>query len=170
MTSPMTAYEAVVTKRDLRWYTDDHVPAEVLERILQAGRMAGSAKNEESNRLLLVTDPTVKAELAACGDYSSWIASAAAIIGIAAPSTHLRLFDVGRQAQNMMIIANAEGIGTCPVTLHNAARTATVVRLPDDWEMPLVITFGCPAQDHPDSPLKRRRLNLDQLVIRDRFT
>ena len=69
----------------------------------------------------------------------------------------------------MMIVAHAEGIGTCPVTLHDTARTAAVVRVPIDWEMPLVITLGRPTHDAPDSQLKRRRLNLDQLVVQDRF-
>ena len=36
----MDAYKAVITKRDTRAYTDQPIPDELLQRILQAGRMA----------------------------------------------------------------------------------------------------------------------------------
>jgi len=64
--------------------------------------MAGSAKNLEVNRLVLFTDQAVQNALAEAGDFSSWIATSAAIVGFASPTSELRAFDVGRQAQNMM--------------------------------------------------------------------
>ena len=165
----MTPYETIITKRDLRVYTDQPVPDEVMGRILQAGRMAGSAKNLEVNRLLLVTDQAVKDALAGAGDFSSWIGSSAAIVGFVSPLDALREFDVGRQAQNMMLAAHAEGVGSCPVTLQHQDRVRAAVGLPPDMWMGMVITLGYPVDDHPDSPLKRRRLPLAELVVHDRF-
>ncbi len=165
----MTPYEAIITKRDLRMYTDAPIPDDVMHRILQAGRMAGSAKNMEANRLIVVIDQSVKDALAASGDFASWIGSAAAIVGFAAPADQMRLFDVGRQAQNMMIAAHAEGVGSCPITLNHADRTRAAVGLPDDWQMPMVITLGYPVADHPESPLKRPRVSLDELVRTNRY-
>lgn len=165
----MTPYEAIITKRDLRMYTDRTIPDSVMARILQAGRMAGSAKNLESNRLIVVTDRAIKDALADAGDYSSWIGNSAAIIGFASPADEQRSFDVGRQAQNMMIAAHADGVGSCPVTLQHADRARAAIGLPDDWVMPMVITLGYPVDDHPDSPLKRPRVSLDELVRYDRW-
>ena len=138
----MTPYEAIITKRDLRMYTAEVIPDDVVGRILQAGRMAGSAKNFESNRLIVVTDQAVQNALAEAGDFSSWIGSSAVVIGLAVPEDQLRMFDVGRQAQNMMIAAHAEGIGSCPVTLQHPDRARAAVGLPDDWTMSMVITLG----------------------------
>lgn len=165
----MTPYDAIISKRDLRVYTDQPIPDEVMHRVLQAGRMAGSAKNLEVNRLVLVTDQAVQDALVEAGDYSSWIGTSAAIVGFATPLAELREFDVGRQAQNMMIAAHAEGLGTCPVTLQHHDKARAAVGLPDDWWMGMVITLGYPVDDHPDSPLKRTRVSLDELVIRDRW-
>ena len=166
----MTPYEAIITKRDLRLYNDQPIADDVMARILQAGRMAGSAKNIEANRLIVVTDQAVQDALAEAGDYASWIGSSAAVIGFASPVGELRLFDVGRQAQNMMVAAHADGVGTCPVTLNHPDRVRAAVGLPDDWEMPMVITLGYPVADHPDSPLKRPRVGLDELVRHDRWS
>ena len=165
----MTPYETIISKRDLRVYTDEPIADDVMHRILQAGRMAGSAKNLEVNRLVVVTDQAVQDALAEAGDFSSWIGSSAAIVGFASPSAELRLFDVGRQAQNMMIAAHAEGVGSCPVTMHHPDKVRAAVGLPEDWDMGMVITLGYPVEDHPDSPLKRTRVSMDDLVITNRW-
>ncbi|MGI9611873.1 MAG: nitroreductase family protein [Acidimicrobiales bacterium] len=166
----MTPYETIVSKRDLRSYTDRPIPEAVMGRILQAGRMAGSAKNLEVNRLILVTDQSVKDALADSGDFSSWIGSSGAIVGFASPTASLREFDVGRQAQNMMLAAHAEGVASCPVTMHHPDRARAAVGLPEDWWMGMLITLGYPVDHHPESPLKRTRLPLDELVINDRWS
>ena len=166
----MTPYEAIINKRDLRVYTDEAIPDDVMHRILQAGRMAGSAKNVEANRLMVITDQVTQEALAGAGEFSSWIGTSAAVIGFASPAGELRMFDVGRQAQNMMVAAHAEGVGSCPVTLQHGDRARAAVGLPDDWDMPMVITLGYPVEDHPESPLKRTRVSLDDLVRYDRWS
>ncbi len=166
----MTPYEAIISKRDLRVYTEQPIADDVMHRILQAGRMAGSAKNLEVNRLIVVTDQAVQDALVEAGDFSSWIGSSAAIVGFASPTAELRMFDVGRQAQNMMIAAHAEGVGSCPVTLQHQDKARDAVGLPEDWSMGMVITLGYPVDDHPESPLKRTRVALDDLVVRNRWT
>jgi nitroreductase len=70
----------------------------------------------------------------------------------------------------MMLAAHAEGVGSCPVTLQHPARAREAVGLPEEWEMPMVITLGHPVADHPDSPLKRPRVSLDELVRYDRWS
>ena len=165
----MDAYEAIISKRDVRHYTDQPIPEDALERILQAGRMAGSAKNQEANRLIVIRDQSVQDALTEAGDFSSWINTSAIIIGFATPHEFTRLFDVGRQAQNMMVAAHAEGLATCPVTLHHQDKARAAVGLPNDYDMGMVITLGWPVADVPDSPLKRTRVPLGNLVHLDRW-
>ena len=61
-------------------------------------------------------------------------------------------------------------MGSCPVTLGHQDRARDAVGLPDDWVMPMVITLGYPVADHPDSPLKRPRVALDELVRHNRWS
>lgn len=166
----MDTYKAIVSKRDVRHYTDQPIPDDVMSRILQAGRMAGSAKNLEVNRLIVVTDQATQDALALAGDFSSWIGNSAAVVGFASPSEGTRLFDVGRQAQNMMLAAHAEGLASCPVTLQHPEKARSAVGLPDDWDMLMVITLGWPIDEVPDSPLKRTRVSLEDLVRYDRWS
>src|SRR3954466_23767 len=99
----MDAYTAIVSKRDTRSYRPEPVDEAVLGRVLQAGRMAGSAKNAQLTRLVVATDPDVRQQLASCGDFTSWIGSASVVVVFVIPLETGRMFDVGRMAQNIMV-------------------------------------------------------------------
>jgi len=81
----LDALRAIVSKRDSRSFTDQAVDEETLRRVLQAGRMAGSAKNTQPCRFVVLTDRTHKEELAACGQFSKFIPEAAVYIAVIVP-------------------------------------------------------------------------------------
>lgn len=164
----MTPYEAIISKRDTRDYRDEPVLDDVLRRVLQAARMAGSAKNQEVNRLVVFRDQGVKNGLAEAGGFSSWIRTAPVVIGIAAPIASLWMFDIGRMAQNMMVTAHAEGLASCPVTLHDQVSVRAAAGLPDDWDMTMVVALGWPAHGDARSG-ESPRVPLEELVRYDRW-
>lgn len=165
----MRAYDTIVTKRDLRHTSDRPVTDDDLAPLLQAARMAGSAKNDEANRLVVCRSAEVRTALAGAGDFTSWIDTVPVVIAFAAPDDKLRLFDVGRQAQNLMLAAHELGMATCPVTFQHHDRSAAAVRAPLGWTVPMAVTVGWPLDDAPASPLQRTRVGLDELVHEDGF-
>lgn len=165
----MDAYEAIVTKRDTRKFAADSVDEDDLNRILQAARMAGSAKNEQVNRLLVVTEEDRRSRLAKCGKFSSWIESAPVVIVFVVPAEGGRPFDYGRMAQNMMVTANSLGLASCPMTFHDAECAREVLSLPDDLTAPMGVAVGRPGP--PDSDRERSpRVPLDELVRRETWS
>ena len=162
----MDAYQAIITKRDTRQYLPDAVADEALVRVLRAGRMAGSAKNAQLTRIVVVTDEDRRRQLAACGDFTAWIHVAPVVLVLVAPVEGGRLFDLGRMAQNLMVAAHDLGLATCPVTFHHQDRLRPVIGLPVDLEGPMGITLGHPAALDPDRP-RAPRLPLDDLVHRE---
>src|ERR671936_2390400 len=118
----MDAYRAVVDKRDQRVYLPKPLPDEAVRRILQAARMTGSSKNREPNRLIVVTEREGVRALAALSEWGRWLAHAAVVVVIAQVEPHE--FDAGRCAQNMMIAAWADGIGSGPAPLPRARDAA----------------------------------------------
>lgn len=159
----MDAYKAIVTKRDARAYSPDPVDEESLRRVLQAARMAGSAKNAQLTRLVVARDPEVRKRLAACGDFTAWIPSAPIVLVFALPTEGGRIFDVGRMAQNAMVAANALGLATCPVTFQHQDRIREALGLPDDHEGPMGVTLGHAAPTGPGAP----RMSAPRVPIRD---
>ena len=54
-------------------------------------------------------------------------------------------FDAGRAAQNMMLAASDDGIGSCPNGIADAAALQAVVGHHDGEQVATVLTFGYPA-------------------------
>jgi len=140
------AYTCIRTKRDTRAYQSKPIAEETLRRILQAGRMAGSAKNLQPCRFVVVQEEAQKKELSACGQFSAYIPTAPAVVAVVIPEEG-RTFDAGRSAQNMMLAAWAEGITSCPVTMHDAACARRVLGLPETHRVAIVLAFAYPAAD-----------------------
>ena len=159
----MDAYRAVVDKRDQRAFLPKPIPDDALRRILQAARMTGSSKNVEPNRLVVVRDRERLAALAAFGPFAKFLAHAAAVIVIAQTQRHE--FDAGRCAQNMMVAAWNEGIGSCPAHLPEA-EVAKLLNIPADVHVNRVIGFGYvdPARARAPKSVARPRKPLDELV------
>lgn len=159
----MDTYRAIVTKHDTREFLPEPVNDADLHRILQAGRMAGSAKNEQVNRLVVVTGEAERARLAQCGKFSSWIASAPVVIVFVVPAGGGRPFDYGHMAQNMMVMANSLGLASCPMTFHDEDCAGKVLGLPDDLTAPMGLAVGRSGPPDP-SRTPSQRIPLEELV------
>jgi len=159
----MDAYRAVVDKRDQRAFLLRPIPEDALGRILQAGRMTGSSKNREPNRFVVVRDRARIAALAGLSHYARWLADAAMIVVIAQTERHE--FDAGRCAQNMMLAAWRDGIGSCPAHLPESA-LAQLLAIPESLHINRVIAFGYidPQRTAPPKSVARSRLPLEELV------
>ncbi len=161
------AYQAIIGKRDTRHFAEKPIPDEVLNRVLQAGRMAGSSKNSQPVRFVVLREASRKAELAGCGQFATPVpGSAAAVCVVLLPGGGG--FDAGRSAQNLMVAAWAEGITSCPIAMHDQACARKVLGLPEDHSIASVIALGYPDPAHSLHG-GRQRLPLDELVHWERW-
>ena len=55
-------------------------------------------------------------------------------------------FDAGRAAQNMMLAAWNDGVGSCPNGISDAAAMGEALGLREDDHFAVVLTFGYPAR------------------------
>ncbi len=164
----MDTYKAIISKRDTRAYLDRPIPDDALHRILTAGRMAGSSKNSQPLRFIVMRDRGNIERLAAAGDFTAAMRTAPLVIAILLQEGW-RPFDAGRAAQNMMLAAWNEGITSCPVGIQHVEEGRLAVGAPDSFEVHMVICFGYP---EPSMPLSRGqgRRGLDELVHQERWT
>lgn len=165
----MDTYRTIVSKRDTRVFLDTPVPEETVRRILQAGRMAGSSKNVQGCRFIAIDGQRVKEEVAKCGDFAKWLPSAPLVIAVAVSERDTRAeFDAGRAAQNMMLAAWADGIASCPTTMHHVECARQALGLPAEFHVSTVIGFGYRAKPPKRVP-EAARLPFDEYVRRDRW-
>ena len=81
----MTVWDAVAHKRAIRRFLEQPLATEHLERILDAGRHAGSSKNSQRWSFIAIEDRATLRELADAGPYAGHLATAAAAIALVTP-------------------------------------------------------------------------------------
>ena len=166
----MEPYSAIISKRDTRVFTEQPVPEELVRRILQAGRMAGSSKNTQPCRFVVIDDQAQKEQIATCGDFATWAPQAPLLIAVAASDRSPRVdFDAGRAAQNMMVAAWAEGVSSCPMSMHRQDCAREKLGLEPEFHVSAVIGFGYPAREPKHVP-EAARLPFDDYVRRNRWS
>lgn len=164
------ALRALAALRAVRRYTADPVGDDLLDRVLEAGRWTGSARNRQPWRVAVVRDAARRHELSRLGAYALHLADAPVVlllgvdvVGGGADAE----FDAGRLAQTLMLAADAVGLGTCPVTFFpdgNVARATAIAGLGPPWRVRTGIAVGHPAPPaprtgHPAIPTGRRPLS-----------
>jgi nitroreductase len=136
-------YLAVASKRDWRSYADRPVPPEVERRILDAGRLAGSAMNRQPWVFVVVESPEAKERVAQAVYAQDNVRSAGLVIAIATPGGGSTL-DIGRAMQNMFLVAWNEGVVSCPNGIKDPDSAASALGLDEGWVPLNIPSFGYP--------------------------
>lgn len=160
-------YESILRLRAIRTYRDDVLPGETTTAILEAARWTGSSKNRQNWSFVLVTDPSQRDRLAACGDFTDPVRDAPATIALVQEPEGYE-FDTGRLAQNIMLAADALGVASCPITLHRERDAAGVLGLPPGARCRYAVALGYPAASASAAKMGGRK-PLDDLVHFDRY-
>jgi nitroreductase len=160
---------AVSSRREVRDYADRPLPEEVVQRILDAGRLAGSASNRQPWRFLVVEAIAAREQLADAVYEPGNVRGAKLVVVVLGRSG----LDVGRAVQNMLLVAWNEGIGSCPNGLRDPDAAQEALGLGAEDELAIVLTFGYPAKTRdperrtPEEWSARAdRKSLDELVER----
>jgi nitroreductase len=173
----MDTFEAIRRVRAVRAYRPDPLPAELLDRILDAGRHAGSSKNRQRWDFIAVTRRETLSELAGVGPYAGHLAGAAAAVALVTPDPFVKdrplsvIWDSGRAAQNMVLAAWAEGVGSVPATVYDQDLARRILGYPGDLHCEYILSFGYPADpsDLVRPPRAGGRKLLEEVVRRERW-
>ena len=155
-----TLFDLVKSKRSVREFADKPLPPDLVRQILDAGRLAGSAKNMQPWHFVAIERRETLAALAECGQWASHLAGASLGVALVTADPFLRLtvpFDLGRAAQNMMLTAWAEGVGSEMATIYYPDRAREILGVPDGFNLPWCISFGYPAHPEPRPARKSGR-------------
>ena len=140
---------AIASRREVREYEPRALPADVEERILDAGRLAGSAKNRQPWRFHVVPGE----RLADCVYEPTNLRGAPFVVAVVVRGKGPVSFDAGRAAQNMLLAAWNEGVGGSPNGVSDEPAARRLLELDDEERIAIVLSFGYPAK--PRDPESR---------------
>ena len=171
----MDTLDAIRARRNVRQFTDQEIPPDDLDRILEAGRLAPSSKNWQPWDFVVVTDRAQLERLSGVWQAGRHVADAAAAIALVLPVLEderkelTARFDLGQAAGLIQIAAADLGVGCGHSSVGDQDLAREVLGLPADREAALILDLGYPA-DRPIAPLKRHdRRPFDEVVHRGRW-
>ena len=160
----MNVYEAAIKRRSIRRFEDKPVLYEVLEKCVDAGRLAPSGRNQQVCEFIIVDDKQILPEMfdniggsvkmppEKGGPRPENTPKAYIVIVINkslegdANRRRITLYDIGMAAENIILTALEEGLGCCPVMMFNEEGMKKACSIPDGYDIGLVIVTGYPEE------------------------
>ncbi len=141
-----------------------------MKKILEAARLAPSAKNVQPWYFVVVTDAEKRQKIAKSGRFAGFLNEAPVVItgcGNAKASPKWHVVDVSIAMQNMVIAATAEGLGTCWVGSFDEALVKDILKIPGHYKVVALLALGYPRKKFDPVAkllqLARRKKRLNQI-------
>lgn len=113
------AMENMLTRRSVRSYKPDAVPADVLDRIVKAGTYAATGGGRQSPIILAVTNKQMRDKLSRMNaevmgaDSDPFYGAPAVLVVLADKKSSTCVYDGSLVMGNLMLAAHAEGLASC---------------------------------------------------------
>ena len=141
----MDTFEAIRTLLAVRRYQDKPVPEATLRRVVEAGRLTGSAKNLQPWHFVVVQDRATLQKLGALARTGAHVAQAAAAVVVAVDKTPFAVSDASRAIQSMLLAAWADGVGSNWVGFGGLDEVKSLLAIPAKLDVLAILPLGYPA-------------------------
>lgn len=155
----MEVFKVISERRSIRKYRRECVPKEILERILEAGRLAPSAGNRQPWYFIIVEDDEVKGMLVDACMGQKFVGEADVVIAVLGdPKASMRWYrqDPFIAASFMTLEACEEGLGVCWVGAFDEKKVKEILKVPEDLIVAILLTIGYPDEKPTPRPRKPR--------------
>lgn len=163
----MDVFETVKTVLAVRDYENKPVPAGIVTRIVEAGRLSGSSMNGQPWHFIVVQNHATVQKLGKLARTGQYTAQAPVVIVVAAEKTPSAISDTSRAIQSMVLTAWSEGVGSNWVGVPDPDAVRTLLAIPADLDVLAIMPFGYPTKTVGKGIKKRKPLN--EVASREKF-
>lgn len=171
----MEFYDVIKKRRSIRKYKKEKIPDDVLKRILDAGRIAPSAKNIQPWKFIVIRDEKIKKKVAEACKNQIWMADADVIICGCADEKiaygkmggYMSSFsiDLAIAIDHIILAAANEGLGTCWIGAFDEKEVKNVLGIPDDIRVVALTPIGYPDEEGKD----RGRKSFEDVFVFEKY-
>ncbi len=170
----MDVMDAIRTRKSVRSYHDRPVDDAALARVMEAARLAPSARNDQEWRFVAVRDPEMRRRIAVDAARQPFIAEAAVVLACCAETDGRVMrcgqasypIDVAIAMDHLSLAAAAEGLGTCWIGSFDEAMVKDLLGIPVGVRVVQLMPLGWPADP---APIPKRRRTLEDILKRERW-
>ena len=146
----MKLLSEIQNRKTTREFTQDKVDEQSISRILDAGRLAPSAKNRQPWRFVVIQDQKLKEAMkdAAYGDerfsrVPVAVAACTTNIGYRMPNGELSYpIDLSFAVSFMMLQAEHEGLGSAVITTYPEDKMKNLLSIPYSMKVVMILLLG----------------------------
>src|SRR4051812_4388676 len=134
----MDVLQAIRSKHAVRRFSNQPVPDDVIQQILDAGRHSQSSKNTQPWEFIVVRKRETLVALSKMGDYAAHLAGANfAVLLVGAPGSlwndfDWHSFDIGQVSSYLQLAGWELGVGSCIATIYEADKAKALLGVPAD--------------------------------------
>ena len=160
--------------RQIRQFSADPVPREVIDGILEVARWTGSGMNKQPWEFVLVRNGDTLRAIAEAEGAGSHLAGANFAVLVIMPGTgqEIETYDEGRLAERLLLAAEVQGVGAGIWWFKDEGAAAKrILAIPADRKVRTAVSFGYPRPAAADAPAKRAegRKPLTELVHEEHY-
>jgi nitroreductase len=163
----MDVFEAVRTMLAVREYQDKPVPEATVRRIIEAGRLTASARNDQPWHFIVIQDRQTLRRLGSLGRGGPYLATAPLAIAVAIEPSRFAVSDASRAIQSMLLTAWADDVGSNWVGFGGTDEMKDLLGVPAGLDLLAILSFGYPATRVGRG--KKRRKPLTEVAHRERY-
>jgi len=162
----MSVYELICRRRSIRRFKELPLPREVLEKCVDAARLAPSAANLQPLEYLVVDEEELLPRVFATLRWAAYISPAGDPPEGHRPRAYIvmlkrrdlgvepSVYDVGAAMENLILAALEEGLGACPIASIDREALRRALSIPEHYEIPLVLALGYPDESPVVEPFE----------------
>ena len=157
----MEVMEAIKARYSVRKYADRPIEPEKIAQIMEAGRLAPTASNQQLNKHIIVTDKDLIRQMVDACEGQKWIETAPAILVECASGD--RTMICGQSARSMdgaiamsymTLEAVSLGLQFCWLGWFQPEKVRALLNIPEDYVVIAVAPLGYPAAEWKRSKKK----------------
>ena len=146
----MNTFDSISKRVSVRAYGSKPVDKKLLEKLVDAGRRAPTARAVEPWEFVVVTDKEMLAKLGKIASTGSFIKDAASCIAVFCEDTKYYLEDGCAATENILVAASDLGLGACWVAGDKKPyvnEVSNLLKAPSGLKLVSLISLGWPAED-----------------------
>ncbi len=155
----MEFFDVIRQRKSIREYSGKQVEKDLLEKIIDAGRVATTARNEQPWEFIVTSENATLKRICDICPNGPFIKDASCLIAVFSKDTKYYLEDCSAATQNMLLAIEALGLGGCWVAGDKkdyVEKIGRIFNVPKGYRLVSMISIGYPKKDK--SPKAKREL------------